>query len=213
MAEEHDPATAKNPAATGESFLRELGAQGQGDVRKLQAERRIAVNRSPVSELAVAAARDAAVRSLDGDGNFLALSDIELLDPYYALEFRRSGVQHGVFRKLKQGKYAMDARLDLHRLTVERARDEVFGFIRDALAYDLRNVMIVTGRGNHSQSAEAILKSYVNRWLPDFEEVQAYCSAQPQHGGTGAVYVMLRKSEKQREANRIAFSRGRVEIK
>lgn len=206
----------ENKSAAEESFLRELGAEGQGDLRnlrKLQAERRVAVNRSPVSELAVAAARDAAVRSLEGDGNFLALSDIELLDPYYSLEFRRSGVQHGVFRKLKQGKYPMDARLDLHRMTVERARDEVFGFIRDSLAYDLRNVMIVTGRGNHSQSAEAILKSYVNRWLPEFDEVQAYCSAQPSHGGTGAVYVMLRKSEKQREANRIAFSRGRVEIK
>ncbi len=200
-------------SASEQSFLRQLGAEGQGDIRQLQVERRVAVNRSPVSELAVAAARDAAVRSLEGDGNFLALSDIELLDPYYPLEFKRPGVQNGVFRKLKQGKYAMDARLDLHRMTVERARDEVFGFIRESLAYDLRNVMIVTGRGNHNQSAEAILKSYVNRWLPDFDEVQAYCSAQPHHGGTGAVYVMLRKSDKQREANRIAFNRGRVEIK
>lgn len=195
------------------SFLRELGAEGQGAIRKLQAGRRETLNRSPVSDLAVAAAREAAVRSLEGDGNFLALSDIELLDPYYPLEFKRAGVQNGVFRKLKQGKYAMDARLDLHRMTVEKARDEVFRFIRDALGYDLRNVMIVTGRGNHNQSAEAVLKSYVNKWLPDFDEVQAYCSAQPHHGGTGAVYIMLKKSERQREQNRTAFSRGRVEIK
>lgn len=216
MAEEHDAATAKKSAGAGESFLRELDAEGRGDLRnlrKLQVEPRVAVNRSPVSELAVAAARDAAVRQLDGDGNFLALSDIELLDPYYPLEFRRPGVQHGVFRKLKQGKYPMDARLDLHRMTVERAREEVFGFIRQALGYELRNVMIVTGRGNHSQSAEAILKSYVNRWLPEFDEVQAYCSAQPQHGGTGAVYIMLKKSERQSEQNRVVFNRGRVEIK
>lgn len=202
--------TAEKSPATDSSFLAELGADALSGLRKLEAERRVALNRSPISELAVAAARDAAVRSLEGDGNFLALSDIELLDPYYPLEFKRDGVQNGVFRKLKQGKYPMDARLDLHRLTVEKARTEVFGFIRDAVKYDLRNVMIVTGRGNHNQSAEAILKSYVNKWLPEFVEVQAYCSAQPQHGGTGAVYVMLRKSEKQREANRIAFHRGRT---
>lgn len=193
-----------------ESFLRELGADALDGLRKLQAAPRVHLNRSPISELAVAAARDAAIRELEGENNFLALDFVELLDPYYPLEFKRPGVQHGVFRRLKQGKYPMDARLDLHRMIVEKARDEVFGFIRDAVKYDLRNVMIVTGRGNHSQSAEAILKSYVNKWLPEFEDVQAYCSAQPQHGGTGAVYIMLRKSEQQSEANRIQFSRGRV---
>lgn len=192
-----------------DSFLRELGAEDAGAIRPLQAERRVALNRSPVSGLAVAAAREAAVRDLGGDGNFLALGDVELLDPYHPLEFRRAGVQNGVFRKLRQGKYPMDARLDLHRMTAERARDEVFNFIRDALAYELRNVLIVTGRGHHNRSAEAVLKSYVNRWLPEFDEVQAYCSAQPQHGGTGAVYVMLSKSERQRERNRALHTRGR----
>ena len=196
-----------------ESFLRELGSDDLAGMRKLKAEQRVALNKSPISELAVAAARDAAVRDLEHDRNFLGLDLAELLDPYYPLAFKRSGVQDGVFRKLKQGKYPMDARLDLHRMTVEKAREEVFRFIRDAVTYDLRNVMIVPGRGTHSQSSEAILKSYINKWLPEFEAVLAFCSAQPQHGGTGAVYVMLKKSERQREANRVAFSRGRVEIK
>lgn len=196
-----------------ESFLSELGADELAGLRKLRSEQRVALNKSPVSELAVAAARDAAVRDLEHDKNFLGLDIAELLDPYYPLEFKRPGVQNGVFRKLKQGKYAMDARLDLHRMTVEKAREEVFNFIRDAVKYDLRNVMLVPGRGTHSQSAEAILKSYVNKWLPEFEQVQAFCSAQPQHGGTGAVYVMLKKSERESEKNRVAFSRGRTEIK
>jgi DNA-nicking Smr family endonuclease len=213
MAKENDRTATADTSFQRNSFMQELGADGDGAIRPLQAERRVALNRSPVSGLAVAAAREAAVRDLEGDKNFLALSDIELLDPYYPLEFKRPGVQNGVFRKLKQGKYAMDARLDLHRMSVERARDEVFTFIRDSLGYDLRNVMIVTGRGNHNQSAEAVLKSYVNKWLPDFDEVQAYCSAQPQHGGTGAVYIMLKKSDRQREQNRVTFSRGRVDIK
>jgi DNA-nicking Smr family endonuclease len=179
-------------------------------VAPLQAPARVALNRSPISTLATAARRAAAVRELAAERNFLALDHVDMLDPYYPLDFKRPGVQHGVYRKLRQGKYPMDARLDLHRMTAEKARDEVFQFVREALAYDLRNVLIVPGRGSHSNSPEAILKSYVNKWLPEFEEVQAFCSAIPAHGGTGAVYVMLKKSEKRRQENRDRFHRGRV---
>lgn len=179
-------------------------------VQPIAAPDRVRLNRSPVSALAVEARRAAAVRELERDGNFLALDHVTMLDPYYPLEFKRAGVQNGVFRKLKQGRYAMDARLDLHRMTVALAREEVFRFIREAHHYDLRNVMIVPGRGNHSNAPEAVLKSYVNHWLPEFDEVQAFCSATPQHGGTGAVYVMLKKSERQKQENRAQFNRGRV---
>lgn len=181
-------------------------------VAPLQAPVKISLNRSPISGLAVAVAarRAAAVRELDGERNFLGLDFVEMLDPFYPLEFKRPGVQNGVFRKLKQGKYPLDARLDLHRMTVEAAREEVFLFIREAVAYDLRNVLIVPGRGNHSSSPEAILKSYVNKWLPEFDDVQAFCSAIPSHGGTGAVYVMLKKSEKRKQENRDRFNRGRT---
>jgi DNA-nicking Smr family endonuclease len=179
-------------------------------VQPLQIPAKVPLNRSPVSGLAAAARREAAQRELDAERNFLTLDNVDMLDPYYPLEFKRPGVQNGVFRKLKQGKYAMDARLDLHRLTAEQAREQVFGFIREAQAYDLRNVLIVTGRGNHSTSPEAILKSYVNKWLPEFDEVQAYCSAIPAQGGTGAVYVMLKKSEKRKQENRDRLNRGRV---
>lgn len=179
-------------------------------VAPLAAQPRVALNRSPVSELAVAARRAAAVEELEAERNFLALDHVDMLDPYYPLDFKRPGVQHGVYRKLKQGKYPMDARLDLHRMTVETARNELFQFIRDALAYDLRNVLLVPGRGTHGTSPEAVLKSYVNKWLPEFEEVQAFCSAIPAHGGTGAVYVMLKKSEKRKQENRDRFNRGRV---
>lgn len=179
-------------------------------VAPLAAPARVPRNRSPVSELAVAARRAAAVEELDTERNFLALDHVDMLDPYYPLDFKRAGVQHGVYRKLKQGKYPMDARLDLHRMTVETAREELFQFIRDALNYDLRNVLIVPGRGTHGNSPEAVLKSYVNKWLPEFDEVQAFCSAIPAHGGTGAVYVMLRKSERRKQENRDRFNRGRT---
>lgn len=188
----------------------DLFQQETQGVQPLQAPPKVALNRSPISELATAARREAAQRELDEERNFLALDNVEMLDPYYPLDFKRPGVQHGVYRKLRQGKYPMDARLDLHRMTAERAREEVFHFIREALGYDLRNVLLVPGRGTHNQSQEAVLKSYLNKWLPEFDEVQAFCSAIPSHGGTGAVYVMLKKSEQRKQENRDRFNRGRV---
>ena len=134
-----------------------------------------------------------------------------MLDPYYYLEFKRPGVQNGVFRKLKQGKYLYEARLDLHRMTVEQARKEVFDFIKTAMGYDLRSLIIIHGKGSHSDTNAALLKSYVNHWLPDIDDVQAFCSAQKQHGGLGAVYVLLKKSDQKKQENRERLSRGRVD--
>ena len=182
------------------------------DVKPLRQPDKVALTRASESSIALEARRRAAVTEPLRDDNFLSSDYVELLDPYYPLEFRREGVQHGVFRKFKQGKYPLDARLDLHRMTVEEARREVFDFLRQAEAYDLRTAIIVHGKGAHSQSAGAVLKSYINKWLPELSAVQAFCSAQPQHGGVGAVYVMLRKSERKKQENRDRVNKGRRPI-
>ncbi|AKH68842.1 hypothetical protein IMCC21906_01163 [Spongiibacter sp. IMCC21906] len=177
-------------------------------VKPLQSEVRVALKRGEISRLSVDARRQAAVAQ-EAVSHSLSTSDIPILDPYYLLEFRRDGVQLGVFRKLKQGKYTIEARLDLHKMTVEQASQQVFNFIRDAMAMDLRTVMIVHGRGFHNKEGGAVLKSYINHWLPEMADVQAYSSAQPQHGGAGAVYIMLRKSERKKQENRDKLTRGR----
>ena len=56
-----------------------------------------------------------------------------------------------------------------------------------------------------------MLKGYVNHWLKELDAVQAFHSAQPQHGGTGAVYVLLRKNAEQKRANRLQYLKGRVQ--
>jgi DNA-nicking Smr family endonuclease len=55
-----------------------------------------------------------------------------------------------------------------------------------------------------------VLKGFVNQWLRDLDPVQAFHSARPEHGGTGAVYVLLAKSEAKKQENRERFMRGRV---
>lgn len=140
----------------------------------------------------------------------LTTSEVEWLDPWVPLSYKRPGVQNGVFRKLKQGAYAAEARLDLHRMTVEQASEAVFRFVRDAQKYDLRSLVIVHGRGGRDGSGKAVIKSYVNRWLPELEAVQAFASAQERDGGTGAVYVLLKKSERKKQENSIRINKGRM---
>lgn len=189
----------------------DLFAAEMAGVKPLANDVRVALKRGEISKLSAEARRDAA-QAKSGPQHGFSTSDIPILDPYYLLEYRRDGLQHGVFRKLKQGRYDIEARLDLHKMTVEQAGQQVFNFIRDALAMDLRTVMIVHGRGFHNRDGGAVLKSYINHWLPELEAVQGFCSAQPQHGGAGAVYVLLRKSERKKQENRDRFSRGRSTV-
>jgi DNA-nicking Smr family endonuclease len=156
--------------------------------------------------------RQAAVQGKERDRNTLTQQDIEPLDPWFVLEYKRPGIQNGVFRKFKQGRYESEARLDLHRMTVERARREVFEFLEESHRLGLRSVLVIHGKGESKEEQErsSILKAHTNHWLRELDTVQAFHSAQPRHGGTGAVYVLLRKSEDSKRENRERFSKGRV---
>ncbi|GAB2799370.1 hypothetical protein GCM10027040_28190 [Halomonas shantousis] len=147
------------------------------------------------------ARRESAQASL-GDDNFLSDEFVDLLPPHDPLEYRRNGIQTGVLDRLRQGGYAPEARLHIQKTPLTECRRALFGFITDAQSHDLRCVMIVHGRGRELASHANVVRSYVAKWLTQFENVQAYASAQPAHGGIGATYVMLRKSERARARNR-----------
>ncbi len=95
----------------------------------------------------------------------------------------------------------MQARLDLHRKSLKEARDEVLKFLRQCQRLDVRTVIIVHGKGERS-TPPALMKSFVAAWLEQIQEVMCFHSAQRYHGGTGAVYVMLRKSAAKKLENR-----------
>jgi len=110
------------------------------------------------------------------------------------LLYCRSGLQHGVLKKLRRGHYAVEAELDLHGLRVEEARQALTAFLHDALARRLKTVRIIHGKGHGSLHKLPVLKGKVNHWLRQREEVLAFCSARPVDGGTGAIYVLLRRA-------------------
>jgi DNA-nicking Smr family endonuclease len=136
------------------------------------------------------------------DANPLTSDMVEPLTAHDVLSWQRPGIQHGVFRKLRLGQYPVEARLDLHRMTVEQSRREVFRFIGDCVRYGLRSVIILHGKGERNPDGIAQLKSHLAKWLPELDDVLAFHSAQKHHGGTGAVYVMVRKSGRDKQHNR-----------
>ena len=128
------------------------------------------------------------------------------VDPFDEIAFKRDGVQTGVYRKLRLGRYPQEATLDLHRMTVREAREAVWRFVHDAQRAGLRSVIITHGRGDRSETPGR-LKSYVAHWLPTLSAVLAFHSAQRHHGGYGACYVLLRKNAEKRQDNRERHAR------
>ncbi len=138
------------------------------------------------------------------DPNPLTLGEVPPLEPRDVLEWKKDGVQHEVFARLRAGRYPIDGTLDLHRLTVKEARAEVFRFFALAAAKGWRTLLIAHGRGEQSPTP-ARLKSYLAFWLTQLPEVIAYHSADRRQGGTGAVLVLLKKTPRAKEAAREAF--------
>lgn len=175
-----------------------------GDVEPLRHAQRLTRPRAqptPGQEIRRRTAAQERIR----DGNYLARAEqVALVAPWDTLDWKRDGVQHGVFKNLRLGRYPIDARLDLHRHGVEQARVAVFQFARDALAHDIRCGLISHGRGE-GRNPPALLKSCVNHWLRELDEVLAFHSAERRHGGVGATYVLFRKSPRKSGDNRERF--------
>ena len=123
------------------------------------------------------------------------LSDTQaMLNPVASqatLSYRIATLQHKVFEDLKAGNLRWFEAVDLHGCTVEDARAAVLQIIQMAKDENQNLIKIVHGKG-----PEAILKTYVNGWLRQHRDVLAFVSAPEKQGGTGAVLVLLKRSEK-----------------
>lgn len=155
-------------------------------------QRKVKLGASPVKY----ARRPVAV---DDDPSFFDGSDPrEIVQPDDYIAFNQNGVAHKTLRNLRKGQYNVEAILDLHRKTVEEARVLVSRFLQHHYNSGARVVLIVHGKG--SQNAAPILKNQINHWLRQATPVLAFCSATPRHGGSGAVYVLLKKHTEEKFA-------------
>lgn len=162
---------------------------------------------SPHSSLAQQQKRQAAENTLSTDENYLSTESVELVEPFAILSFKKDGVQGPVFKNLRLAKYQVDATLDLHGQLLKNARNTLFNFINDCQQQNVRVVLIRHGVGIKNKTKPGILKSFVNKWLPELPAVLAYHTAQRHHGGSGATYVLLKKSADKKHENREIHSK------
>lgn len=107
-------------------------------------------------------------------------------------DYTAPGVDRRTLRQLKRGGIPPGDHLDLHGQTAAEAAARVTRFI-DVNRPRHRCVCIVHGRGLHSEGNVAILRTRVRALLRAHRGVLAYADAPRTGGGSGAVYVLLRK--------------------
>jgi DNA-nicking Smr family endonuclease len=105
------------------------------------------------------------------------------------LFFARAGLQHKLIKNLKQGKLKISEELDIHGMTLNQAEKTVSAFIDHAIRYQYRCIRIIHGKG------KAVLKNFLDDYLKTLQGVLAFSSAQPRDGGSGALYVLLKKRD------------------
>ncbi|MFK7858621.1 MAG: Smr/MutS family protein [Granulosicoccus sp.] len=121
------------------------------------------------------------------------LSESDFLETGEHLSYTQPGVQLGVLKKLKSGRYSIQSEIDLHGLTVDEARQELSAFLKAARERRHLCVRVIHGKGRKDAERGPRLKPAVNQWLQRKKSVLAFCSARMNDGGTGAVYVLLKR--------------------
>jgi DNA-nicking Smr family endonuclease len=110
------------------------------------------------------------------------------------LLFSRPGVQKQILKKLRRGHYKIEAELDLHGMTADMAKIALTDYLNQCAARSQRCVRIIHGKGLGSVNKQPILKNKLNQWLQKSDRTQAFCSARPIDGGTGAIYLLLKRA-------------------
>jgi DNA-nicking Smr family endonuclease len=168
---------------------RNLFTRAIGQVQPIAAKPRVQVNiPAPVPRRLQQDIDDAAALQESMSDEF----DVStLLDVDDQMSFRRPGIGTDVTRKLRKGEWSIQGQIDLHGLRSDEARNAVGQFIRDAKRMGWRCVRVVHGKGLGSPGKEPVLKSKVQRWLVQKNEVLAFVQAKPSDGGAGALVVLL----------------------
>ena len=111
-------------------------------------------------------------------------------------------IERRLKREIARGRAAIDAALDLHGLTQAEAHQALRGFLRHSQARGARLVIIVTGKGGGLDERgqwpheRGVLRRLTPHWLrePDLRPVVlGFEEAGRAHGGSGALYVRLRR--------------------
>jgi DNA-nicking Smr family endonuclease len=107
------------------------------------------------------------------------------------LSWRRPGIAADVVTRLRRGQWSIQGQIDLHGHRREEAREALANFVRQSHQQGRRCLRVVHGKGHGSPGKQPVLKSKVQRWLAQCNEVVAFTQASGHEGGAGALIVLL----------------------
>ena len=172
------------------------------DVKPLKESDQVHFNQPHKSTLAQTLRRQSLNDSSIEEFNYLITENASPVAPDDMLEYKQPGIQDGVYKKLRLGKYDIDKSVTIQQLPFEKARQLTFDTIIKSYNQGSRVLLIKHGMGVESKPFPAFIKSYLNHWLQQLPEVIAFHSAQKRHGGLTSVYVLLKKNRQEKLANR-----------
>lgn len=106
-----------------------------------------------------------------------------------------AGIDRRTAGRFTRGRMDIDGRIDLHGMTQETAHRALCAFLARAYDRGSRCVIVVTGKGSRGEGG-GVLRRMVPMWLNEpglRHRILSFAHAQPQHGGEGALYVLLRR--------------------
>ena len=121
------------------------------------------------------------------------LTDDDAAPAAEEIAYRRPQLSERTFRDLRRGRFTIEAEIDLHGLRQPGAKAALHEFIDECIGRRLRCVRVIHGKGARSGPDGPVLKASVQHWLAQWDDVLGYVSARRRDGGSGAVYVLLRR--------------------
>lgn len=107
------------------------------------------------------------------------------------LSYAKSGVSKKNIQQMKRGRIEHAPVLDLHGQSIVEACDSMSNFFYHQ--QNQRYVQIIHGKGYHSDEGMSVIKTQVVSFLKQHPQVLAFESCPVKDGGTGAVFVLLKK--------------------
>ena len=129
-------------------------------------------------------------------------NDVTYQNFHHRLELdTTSDIDKNTMRRFKKEEFGVEATLDLHGITTDKAYQIVKNFVISSYLQKKRAVLIVTGKGLVHQTqdiydAKGVLKQLVPEWLKSDElshMILTYIHPSPKLGGSGALYLLLRR--------------------
>lgn len=134
-------------------------------------------------------------RPAEAERPFFIFSDYNVthIAAQESLFFAREDVSEHVIKPLRKGESRIEATLDLHGCTVDKARIFLDIFIHESIRDGRRVLRIIHGKSFNQEYA--VLKSHLAAWLVQHPMVLVYVSCIARLGGEGALLVLLRKNK------------------